>query len=230
MDSNRTPSTSLPKLLALLVDAALAIARADGADPILAATADSAKALLGAETASAWLTGVGGPEPRLGVASPGSQLTVPIVGNDGVRLGAIEVIDAAANAVTRAGPAILTELARLAARALESNSDRSPLGNPDLEDRSAFDDAPVGMAVVALNGRFLRVNRALCTLTGYPEPELLDTTFQTITHPADLDVDLAHVAQLIAGETHSYQIEKRYLRKDGTAVWALLSVSAVRDH
>ncbi len=95
--------------------------------------------------------------------------------------------------------------------------------------RRAFDDAPNGMALVAPDGRFLRVNGALCEIVGYPEPDLLARTFQDITHPDDLAADLAQAGRTLAGEVSSYQMEKRYLHKDGRAVWALLGVSLVRD-
>jgi PAS domain S-box-containing protein len=85
------------------------------------------------------------------------------------------------------------------------------------------------MALVALDGRWLRVNRSLCELTGYSEKELLRGSFQEITHPEDLDVDLEFVRQMLAGERSAYRMDKRYVRKDGEIVWASLSVSLVRD-
>jgi PAS domain S-box-containing protein len=89
--------------------------------------------------------------------------------------------------------------------------------------------APIGLALVAPDGRFLRVNPALCALVGYAEAELLASTFRDITHPDDLDADLERVRQLLAGEIATYQIEQRYLRQGGALVWVLLSVSLVRD-
>lgn len=95
--------------------------------------------------------------------------------------------------------------------------------------RLAFEHAPIGIALVSPEGAFLRVNRALCELTGYPTQELTETTFQGITHPDDLDLDLAYVGQMLAGERRTYEIEKRCLHRDGHIVWVLLSVSLVRD-
>lgn len=95
--------------------------------------------------------------------------------------------------------------------------------------RSAFDHAPIGLAIVSLDGRFRQVNWSLCELIGYTESELLDKTFLEITHPDDLADDLAQVARLWAGEINTYQLEKRYLHKDGHAVWIQLTVSAVRE-
>ncbi len=95
--------------------------------------------------------------------------------------------------------------------------------------RAALEHAPIGMALVGLDGRWLEANRALCRLTGYTETELRASAFQQITHPDDLYADLAHVGRLLAGEAEWYAMEKRYIRKDGTIVWVLLTASLVRD-
>ncbi|HEY6880225.1 MAG TPA: PAS domain S-box protein [Polyangiales bacterium] len=95
--------------------------------------------------------------------------------------------------------------------------------------RLVVDQAPIGMAVTSLDGHWLRVNDALCQITGYTRDELLKIDFQTITHPDDLDDDLELVQQLLSNALPHYTLEKRYLHKDGHAVWALLSVSLVRD-
>ena len=92
-----------------------------------------------------------------------------------------------------------------------------------------FLHAAVGMAIVALDGRWLEVNPALCQMLGYSEAELQATNFQAITYPADLDDDLAKVEQLLSGEINSYQMEKRYVHQQGNLVWINLSVSLVRD-
>ncbi|MBP3954855.1 response regulator [Gemmata sp. G18] len=95
--------------------------------------------------------------------------------------------------------------------------------------RRAFDDAATGMALVAPDGRFLRVNRTLCEIVGYPEAELLALTFQAITHPDDLKADEDQVLRLLTGAARAYQMEKRYFHKEGHAVWILLGVSLVPD-
>ncbi|MBF0284178.1 MAG: PocR ligand-binding domain-containing protein [Magnetococcales bacterium] len=95
--------------------------------------------------------------------------------------------------------------------------------------RGAFESSAHGMALVAPDGRLLQVNPALCRMVGYEEAELLALDFQSITHPDDLDADLAFVRQLLAGTLPSFQMEKRYLRREGGVVWGLLSVSLVRD-
>ena len=95
--------------------------------------------------------------------------------------------------------------------------------------RRSFDDAAIGMALVGTDGRFLRTNRSLRELLGYPDEELLGKTFQDITHPDDLSVDLDHFERILAGEMRTYQIEKRYIHKKGHVVWILLNVSMVQD-
>ncbi len=95
--------------------------------------------------------------------------------------------------------------------------------------KAAFASSPIGMALVAPDGRFLEVNSAICQIVGYAEEELLAKTFQDITHPDDLDSDLTYVRQILTGEIPTYQMEKRYLHKQGQVVSALLSVSLVRD-
>ncbi|HEY9726993.1 MAG TPA: PAS domain S-box protein, partial [Chroococcales cyanobacterium] len=95
--------------------------------------------------------------------------------------------------------------------------------------RSAFDNAAIGKALVALDGRWLKVNRSLCEIVGYCEQELLATTFQAITHPDDLNTDIDCARQLLEGKIRSYEMEKRYCHKLGHIVWILLSGSLVRD-
>ena len=93
--------------------------------------------------------------------------------------------------------------------------------------QNAFDFAAIGMALVAPDGRWLRVNRSVCEITGYTEEELLQRRFQDLTHPEDLALDLQNVRRLLEREVPSYQMEKRYLHKDGSVVWVTLSVSVV---
>ncbi|WP_227254648.1 PAS domain-containing hybrid sensor histidine kinase/response regulator [Frigoriglobus tundricola] len=95
--------------------------------------------------------------------------------------------------------------------------------------RRAFDDAATGMALVAPDGGFIRVNRSLCEIVGYSGAELLASRFQEITHPDDLDADLALAESTLSGRVSTYQIEKRYRHRDGQFVWVLLCVSLVRD-
>ena len=94
--------------------------------------------------------------------------------------------------------------------------------------RATFEQAALGMSITAMDGRFLQVNQKLCGITGYEADELLDRTFQEITHPADVALDVEQVARLIAGDSCSYTMPKRYVRKDRSVVWVELTSSLVR--
>ncbi|MEQ6884819.1 PAS domain S-box protein [Salicola sp. Rm-C-2C1-2] len=93
----------------------------------------------------------------------------------------------------------------------------------------AFNSAALGMALVSLKGQWLDVNEALPSLFGYSREELLATDFQSLTHPDDLDSDLALLNDLLAGRINQYQMKKRYYRQDGSIMHALLSVGLVTD-
>jgi PAS domain S-box-containing protein len=95
--------------------------------------------------------------------------------------------------------------------------------------RAAFANAPIGMALVAADERTLQVNRAICDMLGFSEEELLATTLRALTHPDDVVANHELVERALAGEIDSYQMEKRYVRKDGGIIWAHLSVSLVRN-
>jgi len=95
--------------------------------------------------------------------------------------------------------------------------------------RSAFDYAAIGMALVSPEGNWLRVNRSLSEIVGYSESELLATDFQTLTHRDDLGNDLAEIYRILAGETLTCQVEKRYIHKLGHFVWTSVNASLVRD-
>src|SRR5215208_1954421 len=95
--------------------------------------------------------------------------------------------------------------------------------------KTTFEQAAVGLAHVALDGTWIRVNQKLCDILGYPSEELLRLTFQDITHPDDLDRDVGHLRRMLKGETDTYSTEKRYFRKDGSVVWINLTVSLARE-
>lgn len=105
----------------------------------------------------------------------------------------------------------------------------SALRESEIRFRNAFDSAPIGMALVSINGHWLQVNRAICDIFGYTSEELLKTTFHPLTHPEDVDLDVEQRRRMVAGEIRSYQREKRYIHKEGHIVWAQLSASLVRN-
>lgn len=95
--------------------------------------------------------------------------------------------------------------------------------------RNTFEGAPIGLAVVGLDGRFLEVNQALCKILDYPAGVLSRMTFKELTHPDDLQSDLDQVNALIRGDDSRYHIEKRYIARGGREVLATLDVALIRD-
>jgi PAS domain S-box-containing protein len=99
------------------------------------------------------------------------------------------------------------------------------ISDNDARFRAIFTNAAVGIARVALDGRFLEVNDRLCDILGYASDELLTKTFGDITHRDDLATDVSGMKRMLGGGLETYLREKRYRRKDGSVVWANLTVS-----
>jgi diguanylate cyclase (GGDEF)-like protein/PAS domain S-box-containing protein len=114
---------------------------------------------------------------------------------------------------------------------LETKAKRVELGLREVRERfeSAFDNAPIGMALIAMDDRWLQVNDALCRITGHSGEQLKATTLRAMTHPDDVDLDAQSLGQLLAGQIPSYQVEKRYRHAWGHYVWVLVTTSIVRD-
>jgi PAS domain S-box-containing protein len=105
---------------------------------------------------------------------------------------------------------------------------RHALAESEARFRATFENAAVGITHVAPDGSFLRFNKALCRLLGWPADELITKSVQEVTHPDDRAAELAEWERLRAGKIDSYSVEKRDLRKDGTIVWIRLTRSCVR--
>ena len=116
----------------------------------------------------------------------------------------------------------------LAESANSRQAAESALRESERRFRATFEQAAVGIAMVAPDGQWLDVNTKQCEITGYRRDELLARTFQDITHPDDVAADEAHVRRLLAGEVDTCKVEKRYIRKDGSTVWINLTASLVR--
>ena len=192
-----------------------------------------------ASPSAAWLLGM---QPEDLVGTPALDHVHP----DDRELGALELLDAM-EATTPGAPVSLRLLdvngASVAAEALATNLlDDEAVGGlivtlRDVREREqlnrqfrlAFDAAPIGMALVGLDGSFLEVNDALCEIVGYDAAALQACRFQDITHPDDLDADLDLLTRLVEGRIPGYRMEKRYLRADGDLVWVQLSVTMVRN-
>jgi len=136
---------------------------------------------------------------------------------------------------TRTHAELIEEMEALRGRVVELESAAATdqvvqaLRDSERRFRLTFDRAPVGVANVALDGRFLRVNQRFCDILGYTQEELLQLDFPTVTHPDTLAADWAFVKQLLEGDDETLALEKRCLRKDGSEVWGNLMVSVMRD-
>lgn len=106
---------------------------------------------------------------------------------------------------------------------------RTILAEKEEQFRHAFDYAPIGMALVSPQGEWIRVNKTLCNMLGYNHTEFIKRTFQDITHPDDLDIDLQQMYQLLDNNVTGYNMDKRYYHKNGSTIWASLNVTLVRD-
>jgi diguanylate cyclase (GGDEF)-like protein/PAS domain S-box-containing protein len=95
--------------------------------------------------------------------------------------------------------------------------------------RRAFEDAPIGMTITALDGSYMRVNRELAAILGYPRDELLAMTYGDLVHPDDLPRDQEAVRAMLAGERPAYTTEKRYIHAEGHVIWVHFHASLVRD-
>jgi PAS domain S-box-containing protein len=95
--------------------------------------------------------------------------------------------------------------------------------------RAAFDNAGHGIAIVALDGRFIETNEACARIVGFSPLELQQLYFQSITHPDDLETGLTHRRGLLAGEARTYELEKGYFHKSGRIVWVRVAVTLVRE-
>ena len=160
----------------------------------------------------------------------------PLVSADGHALGTLCVIDREPRHLQPDQEAALLALSRQVMALMEERRTSAALRGAmqaltrsEALFREAYENAPIGIALVSTEGEWLRVNQSLCDMLGYPADELTRTTFQAITHPEDLESDLLLVRRMLAREIRSYQMEKRYLHRTGHAVWALLSVSLVWD-
>jgi PAS domain S-box-containing protein len=160
----------------------------------------------------------------------------PLVSADGYALGTLCVVDTKPRELQLEQKEALLALSRQVMALLEERRTSAALrgamqalARSESLFREAYENAPIGMALVSIAGEWLRVNQLLCDMLGYTAEELTRTTFQAITHPEDLETDLRQVQQVLAREIRSYQLEKRYLHKAGHTVWAQLSVSLVSD-
>ncbi|HVM40660.1 MAG TPA: PAS domain S-box protein, partial [Acidimicrobiia bacterium] len=127
---------------------------------------------------------------------------------------------------------LATEINRMAdaleERLVDLEAARREVEEAEERFRTAFELAPVGVALASLEGRYLQVNPALCDLLQRREEQVLGTTWHSLTHPDDVSVSETSLEEALRSGLQRYQVEKRYLRPDGSSVWVLLSVAVVR--
>lgn len=126
----------------------------------------------------------------------------------------------------RVGGPLVTALER---RSRELEDSMIALRESEDRFRTTFELAGAGIVHNSPGGRFIRINRRFCEISGYDREELLEMSSQDITHPDDLAADLVNVGRALSGEINTYSMEKRYLHKDSTIVWVSLVVTLVRD-
>jgi len=165
---------------------------------------------------------------------------VPIRTTAGLAIGTLCALDTKPRSLSEEEAQVLNDLAailtkevqyreRLAVARDELARSSEVLGASEARFRSVFDAASVGIALVAPDGGWISVNQALCDIVGYSEEELWRLTFQQITHPEDIGADGGQLQAVLQGSLDSFQLEKRYIRKDGATVWVNLNVSPKRN-
>lgn len=169
-------------------------------------------------------------EPRIGFYAG-----QPLLSLNGLPLGTLCIIDRQPRTFSLQQAtelhdfaAIVEEYLHGVERSIYTESLKSDLERTEALFEQTFSQAAVGMALVSLEGYWLRVNPRICDILGYSEQELLARTFQDITHPEDLGNDLESLRQLLANEITTYSMEKRYFCSDGSIVWVQLTVSLNR--
>ncbi len=163
-----------------------------------------------------------------------SYAGVPLVSRDGHVLGSFCVVDRTPRLWSERDIALLQDLAASAVTEIELRREmaqrgQAELGRRDNEEQlySTFEHAGIGMALLSLDGRWIRINRALADLLGSSPEQLIGFPAETRTHPEDLAVEQEAMRLLILGESRNYTVEKRYLTSAGDVIWALVNVSLV---
>ena len=172
---------------------------------------------------------VGGPKVRF-------YAGVPLRSLDGLPLGTLCVVDTNPRELSPFDLHTLVELAKLVEYEIrvretaiiakaQLDQYKQSLEVSEVRFRSVFERASVGITITAPDGSWLSVNDAFCDIVGYTREELSEISFQKITHPDDLEPDIVQLKRLVAGEIDRYQMEKRYIRKDGSPVWVSMRVA-----
>lgn len=152
----------------------------------------------------------------------------PIHGSDGRVTGSFAVYYRQPREPSNVALAVLSRMRNLAGIAIERYRSAEALRHREALYRATFEHAAVGIAHVAPDGRYIRVNPKFCELLGYSEAELQQMRVRDVTHPDDIERDRVRVDLVLKGDKDSYHVEKRYRRKGGSTLWVNLSSGAVR--
>jgi len=158
---------------------------------------------------------------------------LPICSSAGYPLGTFCIVDTKPRELSKDELDVLEDFAEMVNKEIQQHEAfvfhlhnmADAIEESDARFRTMFERAAVGIALVAPNGGWIRVNDAMCNIVGYRHDELAKLTFQDITYPEDLSKDMYMLEQLATGEIENYHLEKRYVRKNGTVVWVSLSVT-----
>jgi diguanylate cyclase len=154
---------------------------------------------------------------------------IPIKSIEGYSLGTLCVIDDKPKRPSSSELKALNDLAQLATKEIQFRermlSAQDSIDQAKNKFKSVFENAGVGIALVNPGGGWLQVNSELCKIVDYSQAELINLTFQDITHPEDLNTDLNLLDQLVADKIDRYQLEKRYIRKDQATIWVEITVT-----
>lgn len=160
----------------------------------------------------------------------------PLINKDGWRLGALGLMDVKPRTFSAQACDYIRDLAALTIDEMELHRTIQDMrdvtvaaNNGQARFRGTFENAAVGIAHIGIDGKWLRVNQAFCDFTGYTREELLHMSYADVTHPDDVEENRLARDKLFAGRAESFQMDKRYLRKDGTVTWGSTAVSTQRD-
>ncbi len=156
----------------------------------------------------------------------------PIATTDGFRVGTLCVIDQRPRSFGAGEAALLRDLARMAEDELNRRDLAQALSawrGSEQRFRTVFHDAGMGIVIVERDGRFVEVNDAFSSMLGIPAQELRGVPTSVVTHPADRDGDRVTFERLYSGESEGFRREKRYVRPDGSVLWAGVTASLLRD-